>query len=136
MTEISDAESKENARAYRSTPTTEMVTDNTLTAITKWKYTWKNSKGTNSTCDFTELKEYATDEHIRLLISKFQQSGWREGSKVSHFATVRRILHHAFNAQCSKRKAQNQSSILSRNMHSAYPCSLLINGKYRQGVAW
>lgn len=72
MTEVIDTEQTENARTYRSTPTKEMVTDNTLTAITKWKYVWKNGCGGNSTCDFAQLKAYANDEHIRLLISKFQ----------------------------------------------------------------
>ena len=110
MTDVMDTEPKENARAYRSTPTTEMVTDNTLTAITKWKYTWKDGHGCNSTCDFAELKAYATDEHIRLLISKFQQSGWREASKVEQFRNVRQIICHAFNAQSGKRKTKVQFS--------------------------
>ena len=77
MTDSIDTESKKNARVYRSTPTSGMVVDNTLTEITKWTYIWKNGNHTNSTCDFSELKTYATDEHIRFLISKFQQSGWR-----------------------------------------------------------
>ena len=40
MTDALDSETKENARTYRSTPTSEMVVDNTLTTITKWKYIW------------------------------------------------------------------------------------------------
>lgn len=117
-----DTEPKDNARAYRSTPTTEMVTDNTLTAITKWKYTWNNGAGNNSTCDFAELKVYATDEHIRLLISKFQQSGWREASKVDHFRNVRKILHHAFNNQSGKRKTKVQlsSETCTQYIHATY----------------
>lgn len=99
-----DTETKENARAYRSTPTSEMVVDNTLTTITKWKYIWKNSSHTNSTCDFSELKKYATDEHIRLLISKFQQSGWRDVSKASRFRHIRQVLAYTYQAQNNKLK--------------------------------
>nr|WP_217901891.1 hypothetical protein [Vibrio aestuarianus] len=110
--------------------TTEMVTDNTLTAITKWKYTWKNSNGGNSTCDFAELKAYATDEHICLLISKFQQSGWSEPSKESHFLTVKQILRHAFNAQSGKRKAKVQFSpeTCTQYIHATY-LSMASTGK-------
>ena len=43
MTDALDSETKENARTYRSTPTSEMVVDNTLITITKWQYIWKNS---------------------------------------------------------------------------------------------
>ncbi|WP_435249410.1 hypothetical protein ACMAZD_19435 [Vibrio sp. nBUS_14] len=130
MTDVMDTEPKENARAYRSTPTTEMVTDNTLTAITKWKYTWKNSNGYNSTCDFAELKAYATDEHIRLLISKFQQSGWREASKVEQFRNVRQIIRHAFNAQSGKRKTKVQFSTETciQYIHATY-LSMASTGK-------
>ena len=110
MTEIIDTEHKENARTYRSAPTTEMVTDNTLTAITTWKYVWKDGHGGNSTCDFAQLKAYATDEHIRLLISKFQQSGWRESSKVMSFSFIRQVLSHAFDSQSGKQKAKVQFS--------------------------
>lgn len=130
MTDIIDTKSKENARAYRSTLTTEMVTDNTLTAITKWKYTWKNGNNGSSTCDFAELKAYATDEHIRLLISKFQQSGWSEPSKGSHFQTVKKILRHAFNAQSGKRKAKVQFSpeTCTQYIHATY-LSMASTGK-------
>ncbi|HHX8346890.1 TPA: hypothetical protein ACVOYN_000641 [Vibrio diabolicus] len=129
-----DTEPKENARAYRSIPTTEMVTDNTLTAITKWKYTWKNGHGSNSMCNFAELKAYATDEHIRLLISKFQQSGWREASKVEHFRNVRQILRHAFNAQSGKRKAKVQFSTetCTQYIHATY-LSMASTGKGLHG---
>ncbi|GHW71461.1 hypothetical protein VCSRO103_3196 [Vibrio cholerae] len=134
MTDVMDTEPKENARAYRSTPTTEMVTDNTLTVITKWKYTWKNGNGSNSTCDFAELKAYATDEHIRLLISKFQQSGWREASKVEHFRNVRKIIRHAFNAQSGKRKTKVQFSteICTQYIHAIY-LSMASTGKGLHG---
>lgn len=106
MSDFMDTQPKENARTYRSTPTTEMVTDNTLTTITKWKYVWKNGHGYHSICDFSKLKVYATDEHIRLLISKFQLSGWRETSKAAHFQEIRLVLAHAFDAQSGKRKAK------------------------------
>lgn len=134
MTDVIDTEPKENARAYRSTPTTVMVTDNTLKVITKWKYTWKNGNGTNSTCDFAELKAYATDEHIRLLISKFQQSGWREASKREHFKTIRQILRHAFNAQSGKRKTKVQFSpeTCTQYVHATY-LSMASTGKGLHG---
>ncbi len=105
-----DSDQKENARTYRSIPTTEMVTDNTLTNITKWKYVWQNGAKGNSYCDFTMFKAYATDDHIRLLISKFEQSGWREATKVVHFFSVRRVLAHAFNKQSGEQKAKVEFS--------------------------
>ena len=122
MTETIDTEHTENARTYRSTPTTEMVTDNTLTAITKWKYTWKNGGGCNETCDFAQLKAYATDEHIRLLISKFQQSGWRETTKASSFRFIRQVLSHAFDRQSGKQKAKVEFSpaTCTQYIHAAY----------------
>ncbi|WP_082038794.1 hypothetical protein [Vibrio rotiferianus] len=125
-----DTQTKENARAYRSTPTPEMVTDNTLTAIIKWKYVWKNKSGGNSTCDFTELKAYATDEHIRLLISKFQQSGWREATKVERFCDIRKVLSHAFNAQSGKQKNKIQFSpeTCTQYIHATY-LSMASTGK-------
>jgi len=106
MTNVIEAEIIDNARSYRSTPTEKMLTDNTLSTITKWKYVWKNSNGANSICDFSELKAYATDEHIRLLISKFQQSGWAGSSKVGNFYLIRAVLQNTFNAQGRERKVQ------------------------------
>ncbi|MGI2213442.1 hypothetical protein [Shewanella oncorhynchi] len=122
MTEVIDTEQTENARTYRSTPTTEMVTDNTLTAITKWKYVWASGRGGNSTCDFAQLKAYATDEHIRLLISKFQQSGWRDASKVTNFRFIRQVLSYAFDTQSGKQKPKVQLSpeTCTQYIHAAY----------------
>ncbi len=122
MTEVIDTEHTERARTYRSTPNTEMVTDNTLIAITKWKYVWKNGGGGNSTCDFAQLKAYATDEHIRLLISKFQQSGWRETSKSANFRYIRQVLSRAFNTQSGKQKVKVQLSpeTCTQYIHAAY----------------
>ncbi|HBU9459112.1 TPA: hypothetical protein MDH73_004018 [Klebsiella pneumoniae] len=105
-----DSDQKENARTYRSIPTTEMVTDNTLTNITKWKYVWQNGSGGNSNCDFTMFKAYTTDDHIRLVISKFEQSGWREATKVGYFSYVRRVLAHAFDKQNGEHKAKVEFS--------------------------
>lgn len=105
-----DSDQKENARTYRSIPTTEMVTDNTLTNITKWKYVWQTGSGASMCCDFTEFKAYANDDHVRLLISKFQQSGWREATKVKCFSNVRRVLVHAFNKQRGEQKAKVELS--------------------------
>lgn len=104
MTDALDTETTENARAYRSTPTSEMVVDNTLTTITKWLYVWKDGKHSNATCDFAEFKAYATDEHIHLLISKFQQSGWSDASKVENFKQIRKILAYVYHAQGGKQK--------------------------------
>lgn len=120
MTDITPTESKKNARAYRSIPTNEMAADNTLTSITKWKYVWKNSNGNNSTCDFNELKAYATEEHIQLLISKFEQSGWRESSKVEQFRCVRKVLRHAYNAQGGKSKVEFSPETCTHYIHASY----------------
>lgn len=130
MTDSIDTESKENARAYRSTPTSEMVVDNTLTTITKWKYIWKNGTHSNSTCDFSELKEYATDEHIRLLISKFQQSGWSETSKVERFGSIRQILSYAYQAQNNNtnNKVEFNPETCVRFIHANY-LSMVGTGK-------
>ncbi|EML9902923.1 hypothetical protein RG393_001512 [Morganella morganii] len=130
MTDATDTESKKNARAYRSTPTTEMLTDNTLTAITKWKYIWKSGGSNNLTCDFAELKAYAMEEHIRLLISKFQQSGWRESSKVQHFFEIRQILRYTFNAQSGNRndKVQFSPETCTKYIHATY-LSMASTGK-------
>jgi hypothetical protein len=130
MTDLVDVDVKDNARSYRSTPTSEMVTDNTLTTITKWKYVWKNGAGGRSTCDFAVLKAYATDEHIRLLISKFQQSGWRESSKAAHFRNIGKIIKYAFNAQSGKRKATVEFSpeTCTQYIHAAY-LSMASTGK-------
>lgn len=117
-----DSDQKENARTYRSIPTTEMVTDNTLTNITKWKYVWQTGNGTTRCCDFTIFKAYSTDDHIRLLISKFQQSGWREASKTTNFNLVRRVLAHAFNKQSGEQKAKVEfsSETCTQFIHAQY----------------
>ena len=135
MTDFKDSNQKENARTYRSTPTTEMVTDNTLTSITKWNYFWKDSRGGNSSCDFTALKAYATDNHVRLLISKFQQSGWREATKVSRFVDVRSVLAHAFNAQSGEQKVKIEFSpeTCTQYIHAIY-LSMASTGKGLNGI--
>lgn len=134
MTDFVAIQTKDNSRSYRSTPTTEMVTDNTLTTITKWKYVWKNGSGGQSNCDFSELRAYATDDHIRLLISKFQQSGWRESTKVTRFIAIREVLAHAFNAQSGKRKAKVAFSpeTCTQFIHSNY-LSMASTGKGLSG---
>lgn len=131
---IDNSDQKENARTYRSIPTTEMVTDNTLTNITKWKYVWQNGCGANCSCDFTEFKAYANDDHIRLLISKFQQSGWREATKLSYFSYVRRVLAHAFNKQSGdlKAKVEFSSETCTQFIHAQY-LSILSTGKGLHG---
>ena len=135
MTDSTDSPQGKNARAYRSTPTTEMVMDNTLTSINKWKYVWKNPKGYNSSCDFTALKAYATDEHVRLLISKFQQSGWRETTKVGHFGIVRSVLDHAFNNQRGEQKSKVEFSpeTCTQFIHANY-LSMASTGKGLRGT--
>ncbi len=130
-----DSDQKENARTYRSIPTTEMVTDNTLTNITNWKYVWQNGAGSNCSCDFTALKAYATDDHIRLLISKFQQSGWGEASRVDDFLYVRRVLAHAFNNQNGEQKAKVEFSpeTCTEYIHAQY-LSMVSTGKGVHGI--
>lgn len=134
MTDLLDTQQKENTRTYRSTPTTEMVTDNTLTTITKWKYVWKDSSGNNQTCDFSGLKVYAADDHIRLLISKFQQSGWRDTTKASHFLRIRAVLEYAFTAQSGQQKAKVQFSpqTCTQFIHASY-LSMASTGKGLSG---
>lgn len=134
MTDFVDVDVKDNARSYRSTPTPEMATDNTLTTITKWKYVWKNGGGGNSTCDFASLKAYATDEHIRLLISKFQQSGWRESTKSKHFECIGLVIKNAFNAQSGKQKEQVEFSpkTCTQYIHAAF-LSMASTGKGLHG---
>lgn len=134
MNDSMDSPERENARTYRSTPTTEMVTDNTLTSITKWKYVWKSGSGINNSCDFTVLKAYATDDHIRLLISKFQQSGWRESTKVAQFFNVRSVLAHVFNKQSSERQAKVEFSpeTCAQFIHMSY-LSIVSTGKGLNG---
>jgi hypothetical protein len=134
MTDFVDVGVKNNARSYRSTPTPEMVTDNTLTTITKWKYAWKSGAGFLSTCDFASLKPYAKEEHIRLLISKFQQSGWRDSTKSERFNTIRMIIEHAFNAQSVKRKAKVEfsSETCTQYIHAAF-LSMASTGKGLHG---
>lgn len=130
MTDSLDRETKENARAYRSTPTTEMVVDNTLTTITKWQYIWKNGTHINATCDFSELKKYATDEHIRLLISKIQQSGWSDATKVMNFKYIRQVLSYAYQAQNNnlKNKVEFNPETCVRFIHANY-LSIVSTGK-------
>lgn len=120
MTDTFTTENKESVRVYRSTPTTEMVTDNTLTTITKWKYVWKNSNGEKNTVDFKEFKAFATDKHIRLLISKFEQSGWREPTKYSQFSHIRSVLRHAFSAQGSKQKVEFSPDTCTQYIRASY----------------
>lgn len=128
MTDSIDTESKENARAYRSTPTSDMVVDNTLTDITKWTYIWKSGSNTNATCNFSELKTYATDEHIRFLISKFQQSGWRDASKVENFRQIRKILAYVYHAQGGKQKVPFSPEACAQFIHANY-LSIASTGK-------
>lgn len=120
MTDAINNDRKENARTYRSILTNEMVTDNTLANITKWKYVWKNGSGTYSTVDFKGLKTYVTDKHIRLLISKFEQSGWRESTKVKQFGHIRQVLRHAFDAQDGKSKVEFLPETCIQYIHAIY----------------
>jgi hypothetical protein len=124
----------EHVRTYRSTPTDDMVVDNTLKEITKWKYVWSNGNGSYQTCDFAELKAFSSAEHIRLLISKFQQSGWREGSKISNYKLVRKVLAITFNQQKHKRKRDVQLSTetCQQYIHQCY-LSMISTGQGLHG---
>lgn len=120
MTDSITTDSKENTRSYRSIPTTEMVTDNTLTTITKWKYVWKDGGGNNRTCDFSKLKKFATDEHVRSLISKFQQSGWRESSKTAQFRVISQVIEYTFKSQGSTEKVEFSADTCTQYIQAAY----------------
>ena len=134
MTDFKDSHKRENARTYRSIPTTEMVTDNTLTSITKWRYVWTDGAGANRTRDFSALKEYATDDHVRLLISKFQQSGWRETTKATQFKKVKSVLVHSFNKQPGEQKAKVEfSSVTCAQFIHANYLSMVSTGKWLSG---
>lgn len=118
--DITDTKYTENVRVYRSTPTSEMLVENTLTEITKWEYIWRNGCGGNKTCDFSELKKFASDKHIRLLISRFQQSGWSETSKARYFSDVRRVLFHAFQSQQGNSEVEFSSKTCTQYIHASY----------------
>lgn len=110
MTENFDSDKPDNVRIYRSIPTDEMQSDNPLSKIHQWKYIWVHGSGVNCTCDFKEWLKYSTKQHVALLISKFEQSGWAETSKTENFKFIGRILKHSFNSQPQKRKSKVEFS--------------------------
>lgn len=103
MTESFDSDKPDNVRAYRSISTDEMQSDNPLSMIHQWKYIWVDGRGSNSTCDFKGWLKYSTKQHVSLLISKFEQSGWAEATKVQNFKSIGNILKHNFNRQSQKK---------------------------------
>lgn len=103
MTENFNSDKPENVRTYRSIPTDEMQSDNPLSKIHQWKYIWVDSRGSNRTCDFKDLLQYSSKEHVSRLISKFEQSGWAEATKVGHFNSIGDILKHSSNIQSQKK---------------------------------
>lgn len=113
---------KINVRVYRSLPTSEMKQSNTLIEITQWKYVWLGGHGSNSTCDFSQWKDFATDEHIRFLISKFEQSGWSEANKVNSFKNTRKILRYVHESQPIKVRQPVEFSpeMCVKYIHAAY----------------
>jgi hypothetical protein len=110
MTENFDSDKPDNVRTYRSIPTDEMQSENPLSKIHQWTYLWVDSNGVNLTCDFKEWLKYSTKQHISLLISKFEQSGWSEASKVRNFQRICNILKHNFTSQSQKRKSKVEFS--------------------------
>lgn len=110
MTENFDSDKPDNVRTYRSIPTDEMQSDNPLSKIHQWTYLWVSGSGANLTCDFKEWLKYSTKQHVSLLISKFEQSGWAESSKVSNFKSIGNVLKHNFNSQHQKRKSKVEFS--------------------------
>ncbi|MBF8999281.1 hypothetical protein [Vibrio nitrifigilis] len=104
MTENFDSDKPDNVRTYRSIPNDEMQSDNPLSKIHQWKYIWVAGSGVNYTCDFKDWLQYSTKGHVSLLISKFEQSGWAEATKVTNFKFIGDILKHNFNSQ-SQQKA-------------------------------
>ncbi|HHC7339708.1 TPA: hypothetical protein ACN30U_001586 [Vibrio parahaemolyticus] len=87
-----------------------MQSENPLSKIHQWTYLWVSSNGANLTCDFKEWLKYSTKQHVALLISKFEQSGWAESSKVSNFKAIGNILKHSFTSQPQKRKSKVEFS--------------------------
>ncbi|CAE6877575.1 viral genome integration into host DNA [Vibrio sp. B1REV9] len=110
MTESFDSDKPDNVRTYRSIPTDEMQSENPLSKIHQWTYLWVNGNGANLTCDFKEWLKYSTKQHVSLLISKFEQSGWSEASKAQNFKYIGNILKHSFNSQPQKRKSKVEFS--------------------------
>lgn len=106
MTENFDSDKPDNVRTYRSISTDEMQSDSPLSKIHQWKYIWVSGHGTNSTCNFKKWLQYSTKEHVALLISKFEQSGWAESSKVANFKSIGNILKHSFTSQPQKHKSK------------------------------
>ncbi|NVK67956.1 MAG: hypothetical protein HWE31_04830 [Vibrio campbellii] len=110
MTENFDSDKPDNVRAYRSIPTDEMQSENPLSKIHQWTYLWVSGSGTNLTCDFKEWLKYSTKEHVSLLISKFEQSGWSEASKANNFKYINNILKHNFTSQSQECKSKVEFS--------------------------
>ncbi|QFQ78537.1 hypothetical protein [Vibrio harveyi] len=110
MTENFDSDKPDNVRTYRSIPTDEMQSDNPLSKIHQWKYIWVSADGSNRSCDFKDWLEYSTKQHVSLLISKFEQSGWADSSKVGNFKSIGKVLKHNFNSQHQKRKSKVEFS--------------------------
>ncbi|MFH0228063.1 hypothetical protein ACGRRZ_02945 [Vibrio diabolicus] len=110
MTENFNSDKPDNVRTYRSIPTDEMQSDNPLSKIHQWKYIWVSGHGVNCTCDFKDWLQYSTKEHVSLLISKFEQSGWAEATKVKNFKYIGNILKYSFNSQPQKRKPKVEFS--------------------------
>ncbi|CED61985.1 putative uncharacterized protein [Moritella viscosa] len=122
-----------NSRSYRSTPIADMVTSNPLTSISKWKYVWQHS-GVNRTCNFEEFRIFAEDEHVRLLISKFECSGWSNTSKVTRFDLIKNVLKYAFATQPdnSKSKVVFSPQTIIKYIHATYS-SMMTTGKGLHG---
>ncbi|MCG9638402.1 hypothetical protein L1D22_00340 [Vibrio sp. Isolate34] len=110
MTENFDSDKPDNVRTYRSIPTDEMQSENPLSKVHQWKYIWVSGLGTNRTCNFKKWLQYSTKEHVALLISKLEQSGWSEASKVQNFKYIDNILKHNFTSQPQKRKSKVEFS--------------------------
>ena len=91
-----------------------------LTTIHQWKYVWKAADGCNHTCDFQELLKYSTKKHVRFLISKVEQSGWAEATKVTNFGRIRIILSHAFNEQKGKKKVELSVDTAAAYIHAQW----------------
>ncbi|WP_273977734.1 hypothetical protein [Vibrio parahaemolyticus] len=87
-----------------------MQSENPLSKIHQWTYLWVSSSGVNLTCDFKEWLKYSTKQHVSLLISKFEQSGWSEASKAQNFKYIDNILKHNFTSQSQKCKSKVEFS--------------------------
>ncbi|HHF3109000.1 TPA: hypothetical protein ACPJ1P_003467 [Vibrio diabolicus] len=112
---------------YRSIPIKDMLVDNTVENITQYEQIWKNGSGINRKINFKELEKYASSEHIKWLITRFESSGWSEASKVSNYGYIKRVFTWKYSINGSKDNICFSTDICSDFIRSNY-LSMLANG--------